>query len=46
MPFDPDASKSNLNLKLTGDYVCSATNSAGKDEAEVSLHIVGELSLP
>lgn len=27
---------------FTGDYTCSAVNLVGSDEAEVSLHVVGE----
>ena len=27
---------------FTGDYICSAVNLVGSDEAEVSLHVVGE----
>ena len=30
---------------FTGDYTCSAVNLVGSDEAEVSLHVVGESKL-
>ena len=44
--IDEFISMSNWYMHVfTGDYMCSAVNLVGSDEAEVSLHVVGESKL-